>query len=178
MNFQPLPLKGAFIIDLEIKEDDRGFFARHFCEKEFSLSGLPSRYVQNNLSYNPRKGTLRGLHKQIPPFEEGKLVSCMRGQIFDVMVDLRPDSSTYLQWWGEVLSQSNFRQVYIPPGFAHGFQTLVDESLVCYQMTEFYQAGSETGVRWDDPKIKINWPFCDHRIISDRDLSLPYMGGR
>jgi dTDP-4-dehydrorhamnose 3,5-epimerase len=171
--FQETGLKGAFVVDLERKEDERGFFARTWCQKEFEAHGLNPRLVQAGLSYNRLRGTLRGLHYQATPFQEAKLIRCLRGGIYDVIVDLRPESPTYLRWIGIDLNAENRTMLYIPEGFAHGFQTLADETEVFYQMTQFYEPGAERGARWDDPAFSICWPEVENRVISARDRSWP-----
>lgn len=172
MIFKETKLKGAYIIELEPLEDERGFFARSFCRKEFEEQGLNFSIVQCNLSYNKRKGTLRGMHYQIAPHEEAKLVSCIRGAIYDVIIDLRPNSSTYRQWFAVELTAENYKMLYIPAGFAHGFQTLEGNTVVFYQMSEFYHPECARGVRWNDPAFGIVWPD-DIRVISDRDRQYP-----
>ncbi len=170
MIFKETKLKGAYIIEIEPLEDERGFFARAFCQKEFEEHGLSSHVAQCNVSYNKRKGTLRGMHYQASPYEEAKLVSCIRGAIYDVILDLRPRSGTYKQWISAELSDENRRMLYIPEGFAHGFQTLKDNTEVFYQMSEFYHPECAGGVRWDDPAFGIEWPISE-KIISDADKS-------
>jgi len=172
MIFQPVQLAGAYVIDLERIEDDRGFFARAWCQREFEQQGLESRLVQCNLSQNHTTGTLRGMHYQVAPHKEAKLVRCVKGRIFDVIVDLRPGSSTYLQWFGVELSADNHRMLYVPEGFAHGYQTLEADTEVFYQVSEFYSPGSEQGLRWDDPAIAIDWPLAPE-IISQKDRHYP-----
>ena len=174
MIFTETKFTKAYLIDIERLEDERGFFARSFCEHEFSKHGLPTRFVQSNISYNKKRGILRGLHMQMAPFEEGKLVRCGRGAVYDVIVDLRKHSQTYKQWLGMELSATNGRMIYIPEGFAHGFITLTDDTEVVYQMTRFYEPGSETGYRWNDPALGINWPF-DPLIISEKDKYYPLL---
>jgi len=173
--FTETKLRGAFVIEPERKEDERGYFARTFCEREFAEHGLKPRFVQCNLSYNRRKGTLRGMHFQAAPHAEAKLVFCTRGAIYDVIIDLRADSRTYRQHIGETLSAANGRMLYIPEGFAHGFQTLEDDTAVFYQMSEFYHPESARGVRWDDPAFQIEWPRGE-RIIIQRDREYPLLG--
>lgn len=170
--FTELPLRGAFLIELEQKDDERGFFARSWCENEFKERGLNTRLVQCNVSFNRKKGTLRGMHYQIAPYEEAKLVRCTMGSIYDVIVDLRPESLTYMQHEAVLLSATNRRMIYVPERFAHGFQTLEDGTEVFYQMSEFYSAECARGVRWNDPVFGIKWPQEDS-IISDRDRHYP-----
>jgi dTDP-4-dehydrorhamnose 3,5-epimerase len=171
--FKATKLEGAILIEPERREDERGYFARTFCEREFAEHGLCSRFVQCNTSFNRRKGTLRGMHFQAAPHEEAKLVSCTRGAIYDVIIDLRPDSPTLHQHISETLSPDNGKMLYIPEGFAHGFQTLVDDTEVFYQMSEFYYPESARGVRWNDPAFQIEWPEGERIIIPrDREYSL------
>jgi dTDP-4-dehydrorhamnose 3,5-epimerase len=165
-------LSGAFIIDLEPMADERGFFSRSWCRQEFEAHGLNSDLVQCNISYNNKKGTMRGMHFQLPPHEEAKLVRCVRGAIYDVIVDLRPNSSTYCDWQGVELNETNRRALYIPEGFAHGFLTLTNDAEVFYQMSSWFVPGSASGIRWDDPVIAIAWPG-EPVCISDKDLSYP-----
>lgn len=172
MKFTKTSLPGAFLIDLTPWEDDRGFFSRVFCEKEFAANGLATRWVQCNLSYNKSKGTVRGLHFQTAPFQENKLIWCNRGSIYDVFVDLRPDSVTYLQWFGAELNSEMRRLLYVPQGFANGFQTLVDNSEVYYHVSEFFNQNFYTGVRWDDPAFGIRLPL-EVSCISEKDQSFP-----
>jgi dTDP-4-dehydrorhamnose 3,5-epimerase len=170
MIFKETKLKGAFIIEPERLEDERGFFARSFCQKEFEEHGLNPRIIQCNISYNKKKGTLRGMHYQVAPHEEAKLVSCIKGAICDVIIDLRPDSSTYCQWLAIELSAENHKMLYMPEGYAHGFQTLEDNTEVFYQMSEFYHPECARGLRWDDPAFGIEWPLMNP-VISARDFS-------
>lgn len=164
------PLKPACLIDIEPAHDGRGFFARTFCADEFARRGLPAGFVQASLSFNHRRGTLRGLHYQAEPCPEGKLVRCTRGAIFDVMVDLRRTSPTHCRWFAVELTAENARAVYIPPGFAHGFQTLCDDTEVFYQMTAEYRPELARGVRWNDPAFAIGWPLPEP-ILSPRDAA-------
>ena len=172
MQFKETKLSGAYIIDLDTLEDERGFFARAFCQKEFEENGLKSNIAQCNLSFNHKKGTLRGMHYQVKPYEEVKMVRCTQGKILDVIIDLRKDSATYKKWVGVELSAENNSMLYVPEGFAHGYQTLEDNSVVYYQVTEFYQPGSERGIRWNDPAFNIDWPL-EISVISDKDNSHP-----
>ena len=174
MKFEEAPLSGAYVIDLERMNDERGFFARSFCELEFAAHGLDTSFVQCNISYNARAGTLRGLHYQQAPHAEGKIVRCTAGAIYDVIVDLRPDSPTLRQWFGIDLSADNRRALFVPRGFAHGFQTLADRSEVFYQMSEFFHAPSARGIRWDDPALGIRWPLSEP-IVSEKDRSYPLL---
>ena len=159
-------------MDLERHADERGFFARTWCRHEFEEHGLDPAVVQCNLSHNPRRGTLRGLHWQTPPHAEVKLVRCSRGAIWDVMVDLRPDSATYTRHFGAELTEENGRALYIPEGFAHGFVTLVDDSDVVYQMSALYEPSAGRGARWNDPAFGIAWPVREP-ILNPRDASYP-----
>jgi dTDP-4-dehydrorhamnose 3,5-epimerase len=170
MLFNETPLKGAFLIEPERLEDERGFFARTFCRKEFEAHGLNPNIAQCSVSFNLRKGTLRGMHFQAAPHAEDKVVRCTDGAIYDVIVDLRPDSPTFTRWTATELTAENRRMFYIPAGFAHGFQTLQDHVEILYQMSESYHPESARGVRWDDPAFKITWPEGP-RTISDRDRS-------
>jgi dTDP-4-dehydrorhamnose 3,5-epimerase len=172
MRFTETQLPGAFIIDIQPLEDERGFFARGFCERELAEHGLIPRVVQANISFNRRKGTLRGMHSQVAPHEETKLVRCTRGALYDVIVDLRPDSSTYLQWTGVELTADNRRALFVPQGFAHGFQTLQDDTEAFYQVSEFYTPAAERGLRHDDPAIGIDWPLAV-ASISAKDAAWP-----
>ncbi|HKN19684.1 MAG TPA: dTDP-4-dehydrorhamnose 3,5-epimerase [Dissulfurispiraceae bacterium] len=172
MIFTETKLNGALIVDIEPIEDQRGFFARSFCRKEFGALGLKTEVAQCNISFNKTKGTLRGMHFQVKPKAEAKLVRCTRGKIYDVIIDLRVDSSTYCQWLAIELSPANSRAVFVPEGFAHGFQSMEDDSEVFYQMFEFYAPEYARGVRWDDPAFGIRWPLPDP-VISERDRSYP-----
>jgi dTDP-4-dehydrorhamnose 3,5-epimerase len=173
MIFKELELRGAFVIEPEPLEDERGFFARTFCAAEFAARGLRPTIAQCSVSYNRRRGTLRGLHYQAAPHEEAKLVRCTHGAVYDVIVDIRPDSATFRRWAGIELSAENRRMVYVPEGFAHGFQTLVDETEVLYQISTAYVPQAARGIRWDDPDLAIAWPPAAARVISARDLGLP-----
>ena len=172
MIFTETKLKGTFLIEPELMKDERGYFARSFCENEFKGHGLKSRVAQCNLSFNSAKGTLRGMHYQISPFAEAKLVSCTMGAVYDVIIDLRPNSLTYCQCFEIELIFKNYRTLYIPEGFAHGFQTLKDNSIVFYQMYEFYHPEAARGVRWDDPTFAIKWPLTA-RNITEKDRTYP-----
>jgi dTDP-4-dehydrorhamnose 3,5-epimerase len=175
--FTETTLQGAFVIDLEPLEDERGHFARSFCREEFAPRGLKTDVAQCNVSFNRKKGTLRGLHFQSSPKAEAKLVRCTRGAIHDVIIDLRPDSPTYCKWTSVELTDRNLKMLYVPEEFAHGFQTLVDDSEVFYQMFEFYSPEHASGVRWDDPAFGIRWPL-DPPILSPKDRSYPLFGNR
>ena len=170
MIFKELSISGVYLISLEKYEDERGFFARSFCQKEFLEHGLCTEFVQCNLSYNKKKGTLRGMHYQIPPYEEVKVVSCIQGAIYDVALDIRKNSETYGTWVAAELSAKNHQMLYIPAGLAHGFQSLQDDSVVYYQMGAFYQSRASAGLRYDDDRFKIHWPIVN-KIISEKDRS-------
>jgi dTDP-4-dehydrorhamnose 3,5-epimerase len=172
MRFHSTKLPGTTQIDLDTIPDERGFFARSWCQREFRDNGLNPNLVQCNISFNTRKGTLRGMHYQAPPFGEAKVVRCTRGSIYDVVLDLREDSITFRQWIGVELSAKNRRMLYIPEGCAHGFLTLQDETEVFYQMSEFYNPESARGVRWNDPVFAIEWPG-KVEMISERDRTYP-----
>ena len=172
MIFEETRLRGAFIIDIEKHQDDRGFFARSWCRNEFEAHGIDAAVVQTNISYNERLGTLRGMHYQVAPAAEGKLVRCVRGSIYDVIVDLRPDSPTYLEWIGVELSARSYRMLYIPERFAHGFITLEDDTEVHYQMTAFYAPGCARGARYNDPAFGIHWPV-EVRVLAEKDATWP-----
>ena len=172
MIFAQTPLSGAYIVDIERLADDRGFFARSFCRDEFEARGLDPRVVQCDISFNARRGTLRGMHYQAAPFAEAKLVRCTQGAIHDVIVDLRPGSPTFKQHFGVDLAAGSHRALYVPEGLAHGFLTLADSSEVFYQMSESYAPEHARGFRWDDPAFAIEWPQAV-RIMSDRDRSYP-----
>jgi dTDP-4-dehydrorhamnose 3,5-epimerase len=175
MIFTETQLKGAYIIDPERLEDERGFFARTWGRHEYEAHGLNTSLAQCNISYNTRRGTLRGMHYQVAPHAETKLVRCTAGAIYDVIIDMRPGSSTLRQWLAVELSADNRRQLYIPEGFAHGFQTLEDHSEVFYQMTEFYAPDYARGVRWNDPAFGIVWPQAPQAIAA-RDQAYPDFG--
>jgi dTDP-4-dehydrorhamnose 3,5-epimerase len=177
LKFIETPLADLYVVEIEPLNDDRGFFARSFCTREFQAHGLEPSVVQCNISFNERAGTLRGLHFQAPPHEEAKLVRCTRGAIYDVAVDVRPNSRTYLKWYAVELTSENRRMIFIPRGFGHGFQTLVDESEVFYLMSEFYHPESTRGLRWDDPMLGISWPI-EKLIISDKDRTNPLIENR
>jgi dTDP-4-dehydrorhamnose 3,5-epimerase len=172
MIFQDIKIRGAVEINVERKPDERGFFARTWCQREFEENGLNPELVQCSISFNTRKGTLRGMHYQAARYVEAKLVRCTRGAIYDVVIDLRPDSPTFKKWVAVVLTAEKRNMVYVPEGCAHGFLTLEDESEIFYQMSEFYNAESARGVRWDDPAFQINWPE-KVEVISERDRAYP-----
>ncbi len=175
MNFQETGLSGAFLIEIERLEDERGHFARTWSAEEFTRHGLSPRLAQCSVSWNRRHGTLRGLHYQQAPHAESKLVRVTRGRIFDVIVDLRPASPTRHRWFATELGARSGLMMYVPEGFAHGFQTLEDDTEVFYQISVPYRPESATGIRWDDPALAIDWPACADRVISVRDLSFPLL---
>ena len=177
MIFRETEIPGAFVIDLERREDERGFFARAWCADEFAAHDLSTRLVQANLSYNQSAGTLRGMHFQRAPHEEAKVIRCTRGSLFDAIVDLRPDSPAFKRWTGVELSAENRRALYVPEGCAHGYQTLEDGTESLYLVSEFYAPDSEGGVRWDDPAFGIEWPEADNRTLSPKDAAWPDFGG-
>jgi dTDP-4-dehydrorhamnose 3,5-epimerase len=170
--FLPTSLPGAFIIDIERREDDRGFFARTWCGREFKEMGLSPALAQCNTSYNRRRGILRGMHWQAAPNAEAKLIRCTRGAIWDAIIDLRPDSATYLNHVGVELTADSRRALYVPEGMAHGFVTLEDDSEVFYQMSEFYEPTAARGARWNDPAFGISWPISDP-VLHPRDAAYP-----
>lgn len=168
MIFTETKLKGAFIIDIERHEDSRGFFARGFCQREFEERGLKPVIVQGNIAHNRKKGTIRGMHFQFPPAAETKLVRCTRGGIVDIIVDLRPESPTYLQHIAVELTEDNYRALYVPERFGHGYQTLVDKTDTSYSVGEFYAPGTEGGLLYNDPRLALEWPL-PVSAISDKD---------
>ena len=168
MIFKETRLNGAFVIEPEIIEDERGFFARTWCRREFEEQGLNSNLVQCNISFNGKRGTLRGMHYQVAPHEEAKLVRCTMGAIYDVIIDLRSDSPTYKQWFSVELSAENRKMIYIPERFAHGFITMEDNTEVFYQMSEFYSPECARGLRWNDPAFNIVWPV-EVTVVSEKD---------
>jgi dTDP-4-dehydrorhamnose 3,5-epimerase len=170
MKFEETALPGAYLVLLEPKEDERGFFARSWCQKEFEERGLSGRLVQCNISFNRKMGTLRGMHYQVSPEEEAKLVRCTMGAIHDVIIDLRKSSPTFRKHYGVMLTPENRLMLYVPEGFAHGFLTLEDRTEVFYQMSQFHAPDSARGIRWDDPAFSIRWPG-EVRVISERDRS-------
>lgn len=176
MVFKEMKLRGAYVIELEPLEDERGFFARTWCRREFEERGLNPGIVQCSISFNREGGTLRGMHYQVTPYEEAKLVRCTRGAIYDVIIDLRPDSPTFKEHVGVDLTAQNGKLLYVPEGSAHGFQTLEDETEVFYQISQFYMPDYARGVRWDDPAFGIPWPL-EVRVISERDRSFPDFDG-
>jgi dTDP-4-dehydrorhamnose 3,5-epimerase len=172
MNFIPTPLKGAYTIELEKKGDNRGFFARFFCENEFKDHSLITHFVQINNSLTEKKGTLRGMHYQLQPSAEVKVVRCIKGSLYDVILDLRPDSSTFGKWFGAELSAENRVMMYVPRGFAHGFVTLDNDTEALYLVSSFYSPQHERGIRYNDPKFNIQWPVQPVEI-SDKDKAWP-----
>ncbi|MEP7229614.1 MAG: dTDP-4-dehydrorhamnose 3,5-epimerase [Ginsengibacter sp.] len=174
MIFNPTFIKDLFTVELDLFRDDRGFFARTFCKEEFAEAGLEVEWLQINHSYTAKKATLRGMHFQNPPYKEIKLVRCISGAVYDVAIDLRKDSSTFLEWFGTELSTENKRMIYIPGGFAHGFLTLTDNCEIIYHHSNYYTPGAEGGIKFDDPTINIIWPTAVNGI-SDRDKNHPYV---
>jgi len=172
MTFREMTLHAMFEIEIEPMTDVRGFFARTWCQEEFGKHGLNARMVQCSISFNTRKGTLRGMHYQLPPFAEDKLVRCTRGAIYDVVLDLRPESPTFRQWCAVTLTAEKRNMVYVPQGCAHGFLTLADGSEVFYQMSQLYNPDSARGVRWNDPAFQVTWPDAV-QVISERDRTYP-----
>jgi dTDP-4-dehydrorhamnose 3,5-epimerase len=170
--FKELDLIGAYLVEIEPRADERGFFARTFCEDEFAAAGLSTRFPQTSISYNARRGTVRGMHFQAAPNEETKLVRCVAGAVYDVIVDMRPNSRTYLRSMGVELSAKNRSALYIPTGFAHGFQTLMDDSELLYMIDVNYVAEAARGVRWNDPSFRVEWPDPIN-VISGRDEQFP-----
>jgi dTDP-4-dehydrorhamnose 3,5-epimerase len=168
MTFTETKLNGAYVIEIQKLEDTRGFFARTWCKNEFERHGLISYLMQANISFSNKKGTLRGMHYQIAPNQESKLVRCTKGAIYDVIIDLRPNSLTYKQWLGTELTAENYKMLYVPESFAHGFQTLENDTEVIYQVSQFYAPQSERGVRYNDPAFGIKWPV-DVQVITDKD---------
>jgi dTDP-4-dehydrorhamnose 3,5-epimerase len=173
MIFNETKLSGAFIVEPDVFEDERGFFARSWTRAEFVGCGLDARIEECSISFNKRRGTLRGMHYQLAPYGQAKLVRCTSGAIYDVIIDLRPDSQTFMQWVSVELTARNRLALYIPVDFAHGFQTLEDETEVSYHMSDVYAPESARGVRWDDPAFGIEWPAADQRIINERDRTYP-----
>lgn len=172
MIFKQTRLPGAFLLELEQREDARGFFARTFCRKEFEAHGINPEVAQCNVSVNRRKGTLRGMHYQTAPHQEAKLVRCVRGAIFDAIIDLRPESASYGQWAGFELSEASYKMLYVPGEFAHGYLTLTEHTEVIYQVSEFYSPECERGIRWNDPTFGIEWPITPE-LVSDKDAAHP-----
>ncbi|WP_230532339.1 dTDP-4-dehydrorhamnose 3,5-epimerase [Microvirga roseola] len=173
MFFERTEIPGVYIVELEKREDERGFFARGWCQREFQQMGLPEHIAQINISYNRYKHTLRGFHYQVAPYQEDKLLRCTRGAIYDVLLDLRPDSPTYKQHITIELTARNYRSLLVPKGCANAFLTLEDETEVTYLVSEFYTPEAERGVRWNDPTFGITWPVSEPAVISDKDRSWP-----
>lgn len=174
MKIQPTVLPGCVLIEMQRPSDDRGYFARTFCAREFVAAGLNPDVAQTSISFNEHKGTVRGIHFQAYPAMEDKLVRCLKGAIFDVMVDIRPGSPTYGRWYGAELSESNGYQLYGAAGFAHGFQTLTDDTVVSYHISQYYEPDKAKGVCWDDPDIAVSWPLSPANM-SPRDMNLPLL---
>ncbi len=172
MKFQETPIEGLYVIELEPRGDERGFFARGFCRDEFRAHGLVGEFVQVNDSLSARKGTLRGMHYQLPPDAETKLVRCIRGALWDVALDLRPESPSFGRWFGAELTAENRRMLYLPKGFAHGFVTLAEDTEAMYFVDAFYAPQQERGVRWDDPRFGIRWPLAP-TVLSEKDQQHP-----
>ena len=170
MIFTETTVNDAYIVELDKREDHRGFFARTWDKNEFEEHNLNSNLVQCNVSFSKKRGTLRGMHYQKKPFEESKLIRCTKGKIFDVIIDLRTHSSTFKKWFGVELTQENYKMLYVPEGFAHGFQSLEDNSEIIYQVSEFYTPNSELGIHWNDPAFNITWPI-EEKTITEKDNS-------
>ncbi len=173
MIFHPTPIDGAYIVEVEKIEDERGFFGRAFCADVFREKGIPFAVAQANVGCSRKKGTLRGLHYQLPPHEEAKLVRCIRGAVFDVIIDLRQGSRSYGRWFGTELTADTPRLFHMPKGTAHGYLSLADDSEIFYLVSEFYTPGAERGIRWDDPAFAIQWPITDNLTISEKDRAWP-----
>ena len=174
MKFFATPLAGLYVVEIEPRVDMRGFFARGFCMDEFAAHGLDTRIAQANMAFNEKASTLRGMHFQVPPHEEAKYIRCVRGAVYDVAVDIRPQSATYLKWHAAELTADNRRMMCIPRGFAHGYQTLSDNTEVFYLVSEFYHPESDRGLRWDDPALAISWPL-PNPILSAKDRMHPLL---
>jgi dTDP-4-dehydrorhamnose 3,5-epimerase len=179
MKFEKLKVKGAYCISLEKHEDHRGFFSRLWCKDEFKNQGIAFEPVQVNFSRSLKRGTIRGMHYQVDPFAEAKLVCCVKGSVYDAMIDLRPNSQTYLQWDAAELKKENFQLLFIPAGCAHGYQVMSDNSELIYFVSQYYQPQAERGIRWDDRRFNINWPIPEGTVLSEKDNSWPeYDEGR
>ncbi len=178
MLFTPTPLAGAYLIEPERRADDRGFFVRTFCENEFAEHDLETRFVQVNAARNTQRGIVRGLHRQLAPHEEVKVVRCVQGSVFDVIVDCREGSPTRYRWFGATLSAANGTQLYVPKGFAHGYQVLEDESELNYLVSAHYAPGSEAGLRWNDPVLGIEWPVTADVDLSEKDAAWDLLKNR
>ena len=175
MLFIPTPLDGAFVIEPERRADERGYFARTFCNNEFAEHGLETSFVQANAASSKNRGTVRGLHLQLPPNAEVKVVRCTQGAVFDVVVDCREGSKTKYQWFGVILTADNGHQLYVPEGFAHGYQVLEDNSELTYLVSAHYSPDAESGLRWDDPAVGIKWPITDNIELSEKDTAWPLL---
>lgn len=173
MKFNATGIEGAFVIELEKMQDDRGYFARTFCQNEFDSHGLSTSWAQANTAFSNKKGVLRGMHYQSPPFAEAKLVRCIRGAAFDVIIDLRPKSKSFSKWFGVELTPDNGKMLYVPEGFAHGYQTLKDDTELFYLVSQFYTPQAEQGVRWNDARFNISWPIVHDIQLSPKDQSWP-----
>lgn len=172
MKYTPLEIKDSYLIEIEPHRDNRGFFSRGFSRKEmFDKTGINFEVCQANISYNIKRGTIRGMHYQMPPYEEIKIVSCVKGAIFDVVLDLRKDSPTYLKWLGFELSEDNYKMLVIPKGCAHGFQSLKDDTILNYKVSQYFNPNADSGVRYDDKAFNIDWPIKENITISDKDLN-------
>ena len=173
MIFKETAVKDALIIELEKFTDDRGFFARGWCAKEFEANGIAKPFVQANVAYTKKRGTIRGLHYQVSPYEESKLIRCVKGALYDIIIDLRKESPTYKQWMGVELNEDNYRMLYVPEGFAHSYQTLEDNTEVFYPVSAFYHPAAERGIRWNDPAFSVTWPITENVILSEKDQTWP-----
>jgi len=169
-------VEGAFLIEPEAIEDDRGYFMRAFCARELQELGIKFPVAQANLAGSLHKGTLRGMHYQMEPYEEGKLIRCIKGSIFDVVLDIRADSESYGKWYGAELTSSNHHMLFVPPGCAHGYLTLEANTEVYYLVSEYYSPGAEQGIRWNDPQFQIDWPIKNDLVMSDKDQVWPDFG--
>jgi len=172
MIFTETKIKDVYILEIKKLKDERGFFGRAWCKNEMEIHGLNANIAQANISLSTKKGTLRGMHYQLSPYQETKLIRCTKGAIYDVIIDLRPDSETFKQHIGVELSENNYKMLYVPEDFAHGFITLQDNTEVHYMVTQFYTPGAEAGIRWDDPSFKLEWPLVP-AVISDKDATHP-----
>ncbi|MDD5428967.1 MAG: dTDP-4-dehydrorhamnose 3,5-epimerase [Candidatus Omnitrophica bacterium] len=172
MKFTKTPIEKVYLLEIEKIEDERGFFARSWCAEEFEKRGLNGKIAQCSISFNKKKGTLRGMHYQVPPHEEAKIIRCTMGAIYDVIIDIRPDSPTFRKWYAAELSADNRRMIYAPEGVAHGYVTLKDDCEIFYQISELYHPECAKGVRWDDPAFGVKWP-SGKKIINDRDAGYP-----
>lgn len=173
MNFKETGVKGALLVEPAAFEDDRGYFMRAFCRNELKEAGVDFEVAQANMAGSTSRATLRGMHYQISPYEEGKLIRCTRGSVFDVVLDIRPGSESYGSWFGTELTPGNRNMLYVPPGCAHGYLTLEEHTEVYYLVSEFYSPGSERGIRWNDPQFTIDWPIRENLVMSDKDVAWP-----